>query len=81
MGPGKGRYSQNPVMYVHITGNLTMANQSEMATIGAFLSQNANTTLLDGVSMRSSGKLTVIYLFFLSIYKFDLGSVTTNTFQ
>ena len=58
-----------------------MANQSEMATIGAFLSQNANTTLLDGVSMRSSGKLTVIYLFFLGIYKFDLGSVTTNTFN
>ena len=34
-----------------------MADQNELATIGAFLSQNASTTLLDGVSMRSSGKI------------------------
>ena len=56
-----------------------MADQKELATLGAFLSQNASTTLLDGVSMRSSGEKTVIYLFFLSICKFDSGSVITNT--
>ena len=55
-----------------------MADQKELATLGAFLSQNASTTLLDGVSMRSSGEKTVIYLFFLSICKFDSGSVITN---